>query len=86
LNTTTFHLQTVEGQINPVRDVRDNLHGFTQNNNWNNQNAQMQNLLEPMIAPTVDQKPSVRILEQIIEICNTYNATHAKQHWKIVVM
>eukprot|EP00091_Calanus_sinicus_P008382 TRINITY_DN2045_c0_g1_i11.p1 TRINITY_DN2045_c0_g1~~TRINITY_DN2045_c0_g1_i11.p1 ORF type:complete len:644 (-),score=163.44 TRINITY_DN2045_c0_g1_i11:221-2152(-) len=60
----TFHLQPVEGQINPVRDVRDNLQGFTQNNNWNNQNVQMQNLLEPMIAPNADQKPSVRILEQ----------------------
>eukprot|EP00090_Calanus_glacialis_P002484 TRINITY_DN11868_c0_g1_i1.p1 TRINITY_DN11868_c0_g1~~TRINITY_DN11868_c0_g1_i1.p1 ORF type:complete len:674 (-),score=165.55 TRINITY_DN11868_c0_g1_i1:224-2245(-) len=60
----TFHLQPVEGQINPVRDVRDNLQGFTQNNNWNNQNVQMQNLLEPMIATTADQKPSIRILEQ----------------------
>ena len=60
----TFHLQPVEGQINPVRDVRDNLQGFTQNNNWNNQNVQMQNLLEPMLAPTADQKPSIRILEQ----------------------
>jgi len=60
----TFHLQPVEGQINPVRDVRDNLQGFTQNSGWTNQNAQMQNILEPVLAPAAEQKPSVRVLEQ----------------------
>merc|ERR1711892_507000 len=60
----TFHLQPVEGQINPVRDVRDNLQGFTQNSSWTNQNAQMQNILEPVLVPAAEQKPSVRVLEQ----------------------
>merc|ERR1711923_599118 len=55
----TFHLQPVEGQQNPVRDVQDNLQGFS---NWTNQNGQIQNF-QPILAP-MDQKPSVRILEQ----------------------
>jgi len=55
----TFHLQPVEGQQNPVRDVQDNLQGF---NNWTNQNGQIQSF-QP-VAATAEQKPSVRILEQ----------------------
>jgi len=55
----TFHLQPVEGQQNPVRDVQDNLQGF---NNWTNQNGQVQSF-QP-VAATAEQKPSVRILEQ----------------------
>merc|ERR1719410_2158548 len=55
----TFHLQPVEGQQNPVRDVQDNLQGFS---NWTNQNGQIQNF-QPLAA-TAEQKPSVRILEQ----------------------
>merc|ERR1719166_809963 len=54
-----FHLQPVEGQQNPVRDVQDNLQGF---NNWTNQNGQVQSF-QP-VAATAEQKPSVRILEQ----------------------
>merc|ERR1711892_1601366 len=60
----TFHLQSTEGEINPVRDVHDNLQGFTQSDNWTSQNAQMQNILEPVLAPLAEQKPSVRVLEQ----------------------
>merc|ERR1712033_851 len=52
----TFHLQPVEGQQNPVRDVQDNLQGFS---NWTNQNGQIQNF-QPLAA-TAEQKPSVRI-------------------------
>merc|ERR1712102_68777 len=59
----TFHLQPVETQMDPIRDVRDNLQGFTQNNNWASQGVQIQPLLDPILAP-MDQKPSVRILEQ----------------------
>ena len=59
-----FHLQPTEGEINPVRDVHDNLQGFTQNDTWTRQNAQMQNILEPVLVPTAEQKPSVRVLEQ----------------------
>merc|ERR1712013_961928 len=55
----TFHLQPVEGQQNPVRDVQDHLQGFS---NWTNQNGQIQNF-QPLAA-TAEQKPSVRILEQ----------------------
>merc|ERR1711923_128743 len=55
----TFHLQPVEGQQNPVRDVQDNLQGF---NNWTNQNGQIQSF-QP-VAATAEHKPSVRILEQ----------------------
>jgi len=55
----TFHLQPVEGQQNPVRDVQDNLQGF---NNWTNQNGQIQSF-QPLAA-AAEQKPSVRILEQ----------------------
>merc|ERR1711923_341779 len=55
----TFRLQPVEGQQNPVRDVQDNLQGFS---NWTNQNGQIQNF-QPLAA-TAEQKPSVRILEQ----------------------
>merc|ERR1711970_1388743 len=57
----TFHLQPVEGQENPVRDVQDSLQGFS---DWTNQNVQMQNLLEPVLAIPAEQKPSVHILEQ----------------------
>merc|ERR1711892_896734 len=60
----TFHLQSTEGEINPVRDVHDNLQGFTQSDNWTSQNAQMQYILEPVLAPMAEQKPSVRVLEQ----------------------
>ena len=60
----TFHLQSTEGEINPVRDVHDNLQGFTQSDNWTSQNAQMQNILEPVLAPMAEQKPFVRVLEQ----------------------
>merc|ERR1711915_296404 len=59
----TFHLQPVETQMDPIRDVRDNLQGFTQNNNWASQGVQIQPLLDPILAP-MDQKPSVHILEQ----------------------
>jgi len=57
----TFHLQPVEGQQNPVRDVQDSLQGFS---GWTNQNVQIQNLLEPVLATPAEQKPSVHILEQ----------------------
>jgi len=63
----TFHLQPVEGgQVNSVvRDVRDNLQGFTstQNSNWN---QNVQNLIEPILngGNNVEQRPFVRILEQ----------------------
>merc|ERR1711892_250657 len=60
----TFHLQSTEGEINPVRDVHDNLQGFTQSDNWTSQNAQMQNILEPVLAPMAEQKPFVRVQEQ----------------------
>eukprot|EP00092_Neocalanus_flemingeri_P025850 GFUD01028017.1.p1 GENE.GFUD01028017.1~~GFUD01028017.1.p1 ORF type:complete len:699 (+),score=220.26 GFUD01028017.1:91-2187(+) len=63
----TFHLQPVEGQINPVRDIKDNLQGFPNNgaeiNNWNDQTIQIQNYLDPTLVP-LEQKPSVKILEQ----------------------
>lgn len=42
-----------------MRDVQDNLQGFS---NWTNQNGQIQNFQS--IAATAEQKPSVRILEQ----------------------
>ena len=46
-----------------MRDVHDNLQGFTQSDNWTSQNAQMQNILEPVLAPMEEQKASVRIVE-----------------------
>merc|ERR1711892_307175 len=57
----TFHLQPIESQLNPVRDVQDYLQGFPQDNTWS---SQMQNILEPVLAPAAEQKPSVRVLEQ----------------------
>merc|ERR1719195_1088750 len=61
----TFHLQPMEpDQGGPIRDVRDNIQGFSQGTgqNWD---EDIQNILEPP-APQLqaDQKPYVRILEQ----------------------
>jgi len=67
----TFHLQPMENQMNqqqqlePIRDVRDNIQGFAtphQQTAWTND---LQNILEPKIVThTQEEKPYVRILEQ----------------------
>merc|ERR1711974_109043 len=63
----TFHLQPMEEQVGPVRDVRDNIQGFAQSvtNTATTTSAyqEFQNLLSPAVAP-VEKKPLVRILEQ----------------------
>merc|ERR1712110_621884 len=65
----TFHLQPMEEQVGPVRDVRDNIQGFAQSvTNTNTANTtsayqELQNLLSNKATP-VEQKPFVRILEQ----------------------
>ena len=51
-------------QGGPIRDVRDNIQGFSQGTgqNWD---EDIQNILEPPASqPQADQKPYVRILEQ----------------------
>merc|ERR1719410_1666407 len=65
----TFHLQPMEEQVGPVRDVRDNIQGFAQSlTNTNTASTtsayqEFQNLLSPEVAP-VEKRPFVRILEQ----------------------
>merc|ERR1712073_56396 len=61
----TFHLQAMEEQLGPVRDVRDNIQGFAQagTNTANPAYHEFQNLLSNKVTP-VEQKPFVRILEQ----------------------
>merc|ERR1719410_592521 len=61
----TFHLQAMEEQLGPVRDVRDNIQGFAQagTNTANPAYQEFQNLLSNKVTP-VEQKPFVRILEQ----------------------
>merc|ERR1712183_158434 len=65
----TFHLQPMEEQVGPVRDVRDNIQGFTQSQHPSTATTttsayqEFQNLLSPEVA-TVEKKPSVKILEQ----------------------
>jgi len=61
----TFHLQPMEDQVAPVRDMRDNIQGFTQAHpvTTNSAYQEFQNLLSPEVAP-VEKKPVVRILEQ----------------------
>merc|ERR1712154_632571 len=61
----TFHLQPMEDQVAPVRDMRDNIQGFTQAHPVTTTSAyqEFQNLLSPEVAP-VEKKPVVRILEQ----------------------
>jgi len=66
----TFHLQSMEDQVGPVRDVRDSIQGFSQSPHPTGASAsttsayqEFQNLLSPEVA-TVEKKPSVRILEQ----------------------
>ena len=61
----TFHLQAMEEQLGPVRDVRDNIQGFAQagTNTANPAYQEFQNLLSNKATP-VEQKPFVRILEQ----------------------
>ena len=51
----TFHLKTEEDQHNHVRET--NIEHF--NNNWTSQN-----LLDPVYLSTVEQKPTVHIIEQ----------------------
>merc|ERR1711868_351086 len=57
----TFHLQPMEDQIGPIRDVHDNIQGFPQQASDWNQELIHQTILEPKV---VEQKPFVRILEQ----------------------
>ena len=59
----TFHLQPMEEQVGPVRDVRDNIQGFAQSATTTSAYQEFQNLLSPQVAP-VEKKPVVRILEQ----------------------
>merc|ERR1712024_160442 len=59
----TFHLQPMEEQVGPVRDVRDNIQGFAQSLTTTSAYQEFQNLLSPQVAP-VEKKPVVRILEQ----------------------
>merc|ERR1712165_495925 len=61
----TFHLQAMEEQLGPVRDVRDNIQGFAQagTNTANPAYQEFQNILSNKVTP-VEQKPFVRILEQ----------------------
>merc|ERR1712165_694388 len=61
----TFHLQAMEEQLGPVRDVRDNIQGFAQagTNTAYPAYQEFQNLLSNKVTP-VEQKPFVRILEQ----------------------
>merc|ERR1711868_113822 len=57
----TFHLQPMEDQVGPIRDVHDNIQGFPQQASDWNQELIHQTILEPKV---VEQKPFVRILEQ----------------------
>merc|ERR1712227_1046887 len=57
----TFHLQPMEDQVGPIRDVHDNIQGFPQQASDWNQELIHQIILEPKV---VEQKPFVRILEQ----------------------
>merc|ERR1711874_389889 len=61
----TFHLQPMDEQVAPVRDMRDNIQGFPQAHTVTTTSAyqEFQNLLSPEVAP-VEKKPVVRILEQ----------------------
>merc|ERR1712018_861310 len=61
----TFHLQPMDEQGGPIRDVRDNIQGFNQAQSTTPNPAyqEFQNLLSPEVAP-VEKKPVVRILEQ----------------------
>jgi len=61
----TFHLQAMEEQMGPVRDVRDNIQGFSQNTTSTTNSAyqEFQNILSNKVTP-VEAKPFVRILEQ----------------------
>merc|ERR1712012_340895 len=57
----TFHLQPMEDQVGPIRDVHDNIQGFPQQASDWNQELIHQTILEPKV---VEEKPYVRILEQ----------------------
>jgi len=61
----TFHLQPMDEQGGPIRDVRDNIQGFNQAQSTTPNPAyqEFQNLLSNKVTP-VEQKPFVRILEQ----------------------
>merc|ERR1712241_610163 len=61
----TSHLQPMDEQGGPIRDVRDNIQGFNQAQNTTPNPAyqEFQNLLSNKVTP-VEQKPFVRILEQ----------------------
>ena len=54
----TFHLQPVGGQVNPVRDIRDNIQGFP------DRRAPINSLNDPAVQDSKEQKPFVKILEQ----------------------
>merc|ERR1711884_776620 len=64
-NTIQGQNQPMEDQVAPVRDMRDNIQGFTQAHpvTTNSAYQEFQNLLSPEVAP-VEKKPVVRILEQ----------------------
>merc|ERR1712165_134249 len=61
----TFHLQPMDEQVGPIRDMRDNIQGFpeAQSGTTNSAYQEFQNLLSNKGGP-VEQKPFVRILEQ----------------------
>ena len=49
----TFHLQAMEEQMGPVRDVRDNIQGFSQNTTSTTNPAyqEFQNILSNKVTP-----------------------------------
>merc|ERR1719410_608080 len=59
----TFHLQAMDDQVGPIRDVRDNIQGFGQAPSSNSAYQELQEILGPKVSP-VEQKPTVKIVEQ----------------------
>merc|ERR1712165_604860 len=61
----TFHLQPMDEQVGPIRDMRDNIQGFpeAQSGTTNSAYQEFQNLLSNKGGP-VEQKPYLKILEQ----------------------
>ena len=65
-STVQVDPNTIQGQNQPITFHLQPVGGVNQGgqiNTWNNQNAQMQNILEPTMTPA-DQKPYIKILEQ----------------------